>query len=145
MQDSLSLAVRDLSNKMVVRETHCEISAYNDQPMTTTDSAIAIKKLSVAFPNQSNEFFALLAQRMIANKFTAERCADAVNYLIDNFAFKQINISDVIKFDRKRKLYTYGQMLSKLVCNGGTEKDTNSFRKVQIDGQTYWYLPSENL
>lgn len=113
--------------------------------MTTTDSAVVVKKLSVAFPNQSNEFFVLLAQRMLANGFTRQRCADAVNHLIDNFAYKQINIADVIKFDKKRKVYTYGQMCAKLKCNGGTEESSDSFSKVEIDGKKYWYLPNENL
>ncbi|MBQ5779093.1 MAG: hypothetical protein IIW13_03795 [Paludibacteraceae bacterium] len=80
----------------------------------------------------------------MANGFTKERCADAVNHIIDNFAYKQINIADVIKFDRKRKVYTHGQMLAKLVCNGGTEASTDNFRKCEIDGQIYWYLPNEN-
>ena len=113
--------------------------------MTAEDGAMAIKKLTIAFPNQSRDFFLLLVERMLANDFSAQRCSDAINWLMDNFAYKQINIADVIKFDKKRKVYTYGQMCAKLVCNGGTEKDTDSFRKVQIDGQTYWYLPSENL
>lgn len=130
---------------MTIKETHCELSIYNDQKMTAENGAVAIKKLATAFPNQSRDFFLLLVERMLDNNFTAQRGEDAVNWIIDNFAYKQINIADVIKFDRKRKLYTYGQMCAKLVCNGGTEKDTDSFRKIQIEGQTYWYLPSENL
>ena len=113
--------------------------------MTAENGAVAIKKLATAFPNQSRDFFLLLVERMLDNNFTAQRGVDAVNWIIDNFAYKQINIADVIKFDRKRKLYTYGQMCAKLVCNGGTEKDSDSFRKIQIDGQPYWYLPCENM
>lgn len=113
--------------------------------MREADCAIVVKKLSVAFPTQSKEFFVLLSQRMLANGFTFQRCIDAVNWIIDNFAYKQINISDVIKFDKKKKVYTYGQMLSKLRSNGGTEESTDSFSKVEIDGKTYWYLPSENI
>ena len=133
------------TNQLIIRDTHCELSAYNDNKMSADDGAVAVKKLAVAFPNQSRDFFLLLVERMLSNNFTAQRCADAVNYLIDNFAFKQINIADVIKFDRKRKVYDYGQMLAKLVCNGGTEKSTESFKKCEIDGRTFWYLPSENI
>lgn len=135
------------ANALIINEKEgcCEISKYNDSPMTSGDSVIVIKKLTTAFPSQSRDFFLLLVERMMANGFTKDRCADAVNHIIDNFTYKQINIADVIKFDRKRKVYTHVQMLSKLVCNGGTEKDTDSFRKIQIDGQAYWYLPNENL
>lgn len=131
--------------KLTIKENHCEISIYNDQKMTAENGAVAIKKLATAFPSQSHDFFLLLVERMLANNFTAKRCEEAVGWLIDNFAYKQINIADVIKFDKKRKVYTYGQMCAKLISNGGTEKDTDSFRKIQIDGQTYWYLPNENL
>lgn len=145
MQDTHLPVQRVSSNKLVILENHCEISAYTDETMKPTDSAVVVKKLSVAFPAQSNEFFALLAQRMLANGFTRQRCNDAVNWLIDNFAYKQINIADVIKFDRKRKVYTYGQMCAKLVCNGGTERSTDDFEKCEINGKMYWYLPSENI
>jgi len=113
--------------------------------MREADSAIVVKKLSVAFPSQSKEFFVLLSQRMLANGFTFQRCIDAVNWIIDNFAYKQINISDVIKFDKKKKVYTYGQMCAKLVCNGGTERSTDDFEKCEINGKMYWYLPNENI
>lgn len=133
------------TNQLIIRDTHCELSAYNDNKMSADDGAVAVKKLAVAFPNQSRDFFLLLVERMLSNNFTAQRCVDAVNYLIDNFAFKQINIADVIKFDKKRKVYTYGQMCAKLKCNGGTEESSDSFSKVEIDGKKYWYLPNENL
>lgn len=133
------------TNQLIIRDTHCELSAYNDNKMSADDGAVAVKKLAVAFPNQSRDFFLLLVERMLSNNFTAQRCADAVNYLIDNFAFKQINIADVIKFDKKRKVYTYGQMLSKLVCNGGTEPTTDSFNQLKINGKIYYYLDNENI
>lgn len=135
------------ANALIINEKECcyEISKYNDSPMTAEDSVVVIKKLTTAFPLQSRDFFLLLLERMMANGFTKDRCTDAVNHIIDNFAFKQINIADVIKFDRKRKVYNYAQMMAKLKCNGGTEKDTDSFKKTEIGGQIYWYLPSENL
>ena len=145
-QSQVALRSTMQANALIIneKEGYCEISKYNDSPMTAEDSVVVIKKLTTAFPSQSRDFFLLLLERMMANGFTKDRCADAVNHIIDNFAYKQINIADVIKFDKKRKVYTYGQMCAKLICNGGTEKSTDSFRKVEIDGRTYWFLPGEN-
>ena len=145
-QSQVALRSTMQANALIINEKEgcCEISKYNDSPMTAEDSVVVIKKLTTAFPSQSRDFFLLLLERMMANGFTKDRCADAVNHIIDNFAYKQINIADVIKFDKKRKVYTYGQMCAKLICNGGTEKSTDSFRKVEIDGRTYWFLPGEN-
>lgn len=121
------------------------ISAYQDAAPTPEDLANAVKRLSVAFPQQSTEFFALAVHEMLDMGFTKNRLNDGVTYIIRTFPYKQPNIADLVSFDKKKRLYTHGQMLSKLVCNGGTEKSTDSFRKVEIDGQIFWYLPSENL
>lgn len=146
-QSQVALRSSMQANNLIIneKEGYCEISKYNDSPMTAEDSVVVIKKLTTAFPSQSGDFFLLLIERMMANGFTKDRCTDAVNHIIDNFAFKQINIADVIKYDKKRKVYNYAQMMAKLKCNGGTEKDTDSFKKTGIDGQTYWYLPNENM
>ena len=145
-QPSQLVSVEQLqNNKITTINGECYISRYQDGPPLPEDFAIAVKKLSVAFPQQSPEFFSLAVEEMSQMGFTRQRMADAVTNLIRTFQYKQPNISDIVSYDKKRKLYTYGQMCAKLVCNGGTEKDTDSFRKVQIDGQTYWYHPSENL
>lgn len=133
------------ANKITTINGECYISRYQDGPPLPEDFAIAVKKLSVAFPQQSPEFFSLAVEEMAQMGFTRQRMADAVTNLIRTFQYKQPNISDIVSYDKKHKIYTYGQMLSKLVCNGGTEPTTDSFSIVKIDGKTYYYLPNENI
>lgn len=133
------------NNKITTINGECYISRYQDGPPLPEDFAIAVKKLSVAFPQQSPEFFSLAVEEMAQMGFTRQRMADAVTNLIRTFQYKQPNISDIVSYDKKRKLYTYGQMCAKLKCNGGTEETTDSFSIVEIDGKKYWYLPNENI
>ena len=143
----VSPSITAASNKITINQEAgcCEISKYNDAPMNGDDISVAVKKLSVAYPNQSRDFFLLMTERMLANGFTRRRCEDAINFIIDSNPYGRISIADVIKFDKKRKLYTYGQMCAKLKCNGGTEDTADSFSIVEIDGKKYWYLPNENI
>lgn len=133
------------ANKITTINGEFYISRYQDGPPRPEDFAIAVKKLSVAFPQQSPEFFSLAVEEMAQMGFTRQRMADAVTNLIRTFQYKQPNISDIVSYDRKKKIYTYGQMLSKLRCNGGTEESTDSFSKVEINGKIYYYLENENL
>lgn len=79
-------------------------------------------------------FFDLLAERVIENDFTAKRLSDAVNHLIDNFNYKELNIADVIKFDRKAKLYTYSEVC-RMVSKG--EAAFSDFEIREINGECY--------
>ena len=70
-----------------------------------------------AFPKMGDPFFNLLAERVRANKFTTKRLNDAINHLIDNFNYKELNIADIIKFDKRAKLYSYNDVC-KMVSKG---------------------------
>ncbi len=96
-----------------------EISTYRG---VLTDNGMAknMRKLQSAFPKQNKEFFNVLAERLIANGFSDERLSDAVNNVIDNFQYKELNISDIVRFDKKRKLYNY-QEACKLATRDGYE------------------------
>lgn len=82
----------------------------------------------------SDQFFNLLSERIIANDFTENRLIDAINHVIDNFAYKELNISDVIRFDRKIKLYTYPEV-SDLVTAG--KASFSDFEIREINGKTF--------
>lgn len=69
-----------------------------------------INRLSVAFPKMSKEFFVLLSEYVIKEKFTEERLKDAVDNVITNFQYKELNISDIIRFDKRIKLYTWNDV-----------------------------------
>ena len=56
------------------------------------------------------DFWNLLAERIFENGFTEQRINDAVNKILDNFQYKELNISDIIRFDRRKKLYTASEV-----------------------------------
>lgn len=103
-------------------ENGYEMSVYDGSAATPKEIAVGMARLRVAFPKQNQDFFNLLAERVIKNGFTTERLTDAVNKTIDNFAYKELNISDIIRHDRKVKLYTYNevcQMVTKGLADWG--------------------------
>lgn len=95
---------------------------------------LACNRLGAAFPKMQPVFFDLLAERIVENNFTSKRLSDAVNHLIDNFNYKELNISDVIKFDRKAKLYTYSEVC-RMVSKG--EATFSDFDIREINGECY--------
>ena len=84
-----------------------ELSLYADGFPTKEDLITASNRLSIAFPKMPKEFFVLLTEFVIKHKFTAKRLSDSVNHVIANFQYKELNISDIIKFDRRVKLYSW--------------------------------------
>jgi len=69
-----------------------------------------VAKLFIAFPKMDTGFWDLLSERIVANGFTKERLKNAVEYVLDNFAYKELNISDIIRFDKRVKLYTFNEL-----------------------------------
>lgn len=110
------------------------VSLYRDNEASPRDIAISIKRLELAFPKMERGFFDLLAERIIANGFTAERLKDAVNHVLDNFQYKELNISDIIRFDRRAKLYTYSEVCQ-LVTAGKAAWD--DFERREINGTVF--------
>lgn len=79
-------------------------------------------------------FFNVLAERIVANHFTGKRLKDAVNSIIDTFQYKELNISDVVKFDKRIKLYSYNEVCT-LVTKG--EANFSDFVVKEIDGKPF--------
>ena len=100
-----------------------------------------MRKLQCAFPKQSKEFFNVLAERLIANGFTDQRLTDAVNSVIDKFQYKELNISDIVRFDKKIKLYNY-QEESRLVTEKGYEFGKD-LERISMDDRVYWILKNK--
>jgi hypothetical protein len=69
-----------------------------------------------AFPGVTDEFVALLTDRIFKNKFTEQRLTDAIDYLVDNFKYPVPSIADIISFDKKVKLHTYQQVCDKVTA-----------------------------
>lgn len=97
-----------------------------------------MRKLQSAFPKQNKEFFNVLAERLIANGFTDERLTDAVNYAIDNFQYKELNVSDIVRFDKKIKLYTYSEAC-RMVTKDGYEFGKD-LQRITLDDRVYWTM-----
>lgn len=87
-----------------------EISIYHGETVTNDCLIMQIGRLKTVFPTTKPEFFAILSERVIANGFTEERLKDAVNKLIDNFRYKDLNIADIVGFDKRQKLYTWQEV-----------------------------------
>lgn len=125
----------DLPLRQVRRtDSGLEISLYSDEVPTPDDYKIATQRLSIAFPKMTKEFFLLLTEFVARENFTARRLTDAVNHVIMNFQYKELNISDVIKFDRRAKLYTYNEAC-KLITRG--EADWSDFEMREINGKVF--------
>jgi hypothetical protein len=110
------------------------ISKYQGQ-LTPNVLATQIKKLQAAFPKQSLDFFNILVERVKANGFSDERLTDAVNNVIDNFQYKELNISDIIRWDKRVKLISYQQLVS--LVTSGKEKMTD-WEMTEINGHKLW-------
>jgi hypothetical protein len=98
--------------------------------------AQAIRTLRIAFPRSGDEFFSLLYERMKKNQFTAKRLEDAVTHVIDNFPYKELNVSDIISFDRRVRLYSYDEVCD--ICANGRAVMSEDFKKVRIGEKLYW-------
>lgn len=111
-----------------------ELSLYQDSIAEPVQIAGAVKTLKAAFPKMGDEFFMLLCKRIGANEFTAKRLEDAVNHVIDNFHYKELNVADIVSFDKRVKLYDKNQIWDE--CSKGYT--TDDFEKVRISGKLYW-------
>ena len=110
------------------------VSLYQGHEASPRDIVVSMKRLELAFPKMERGFFDLLSERIIANGFTAERLKDAVNHVLDNFQYKELNISDIIRFDRRVKLYTYSEVCQLVTSGKAVWED---FEKREINGTVF--------
>lgn len=119
-----------------------ELSLYTDDVPKNSDFKTAANRLSIAFPKMTKEFFLLLTEFVAKEKFTAKRLEDSVNHVIANFQYKELNISDIMKFDRRAKLYTYLEVCEMWTKHRATVDD---FEKRRINGTVYWVKKTDLL
>ena len=119
-----------------VQHTECdELSLYTDTPATPDQIKQELKKLVSAFPDIDNQYVIVLIDRMVANRFTRNRVFDAINNIIDNCHYKRPMIAEIVGFDKKVRLYTYSEMLSKCTPQYTTE----NFESIELDGKIRWF------
>lgn len=94
-------------------------------------------------------FISVLSERIGVNAMSENRLIDAVGYVIDTFKYKVPNISDIIGFDRRIKLYSYNDIC--LIVNKGEgsfldfEKHwigETLFRVRKSDCEQYRFIPN---
>ena len=116
------------------------ISKYGSGDVTPKVLAASIKKLQIAFPSMGADFFNLLTERIIANGFTDERLQDAIAKVIDTFSYKELHVSDVIKFDKHIRLLTYAEICGLVTERGHTFDD---YETRVVNGRNFWVRISD--
>lgn len=86
------------------------ISLYTDDPAGVKDIIQAASVIKKSFPSLPVGFYDVFGDRVIANKFTAQRLKDAVTYVIDNCPYPTPTIANFISFDRTVKFRTHEEM-----------------------------------
>ncbi len=70
----------------------------------------------------SDEFFVLLTERIVKTKMSSQRLEYAVNNVIDNFRYNQLNIADILSTDIRCRVLSYHEMVDEVNrCGGSTE------------------------
>lgn len=110
------------------------ISLYNGAEASPRQIAVAMSRLKTAFPKMDNAFFNLLAERVMDNGFSEKRLKDAINDILDNFRYKELTVADIIKFDKRVKLYSYNEVCA-LVSKGTAS--FSDFETKEINGEFY--------
>jgi len=82
-----------------------------------------------------NGFFDVLYERLVKNGFTGQRLEDAVNNVLDNFRYKELNVADIVSYDKRVRLYTYTQICDEIANGRAT---TDDYERVERDGKNYW-------
>jgi len=82
----------------------------------------------------SKEFFVLLTEFLVKEKFTKQRLKEAVNHIITTFKYKELNISDIIQFDKRVKLYTYNEVTAMVLKSQASFDD---FEIREVNGKKF--------
>ena len=95
-----------------------EVSVFVGEPASAQQIAVSVRKLSVAFPQMSADFFNLLSERVAKTGMSSRRLEYAINRVIDNFTYKQLTIADVLSVDVKCRILSYSEMCNEVAKNG---------------------------
>lgn len=90
------------------------ISKYSDSKAGLDDIKMAVKRLGMSRFELDNEFIAQLSESIIRNGLTRQRVKDATDHVIDTCSYKSFRISDFVGFDKKRRVYTYDEVVDSI-------------------------------
>lgn len=142
-EKNLQKSFTNTSKTEIIRaDDHCQVSIYHKGAKATQEQIIRnIAKLEMAFPKMERGFFKILLDRIDANSFSNKRLENAVNYVIDKFQYKELNVADIISWDKHINIYTHSQ-----VCNLINKSMIKGFEDTEIreiNGTKYWVLKSD--
>ena len=137
----------DLSPFVRAEQDGNSITTYRDRKATADDVKMAIGKLDAAFPNsfrteeEKNRFYAILTEMVIRQGLSSKQLSDAIyNCLVNCKTYKQINISDIVGYDKRLKLYSYNEM-GIMVTKG--EAEMSDFYRIKIKDKFFYIKKSE--
>ncbi len=116
------------------------ISLYADGLATREEIAFGTAKLRAAFPKMESGFWSVLVERIVANNFSRDRMRQAIEYVLDNFQYKELNVADVIRFDKRIRLYTWNEVYRLM-----GQFPHPDFESRDIEGVKYWVLKADLL
>ena len=129
------------TTQQIVKADGCfEISIYKENNPTAEVLAWSVKTLRACYPDTDAVVFDILLERFKANGWGNDKIKDAVNNLIEKHVYKTINPANILTFDRKKKLYSYNQMIELVNKYGATIWE--NYSKENINGKI-WYFENE--
>lgn len=117
-QSQTALVVQELNNS-----GRCQLSVFNGSPAPAEDIVVATMKLSTAFPQMSEDFFNLLAERIVKRGLSKERLNYAIDHVLDNYTYQRMTIADIISLDKKVDVMSYNEMLNDASKRQATTND----------------------
>lgn len=130
-----------------VDENKCEVSLYKGNPANDAQIGEEIGRLRRNYTQMKPDFFAELANELMADKWPAERIKDAVNHVIRTKPGGFISIADIFTFDKPMKLYTHKGYQWLVNNQRATDVDScgpkSDFGKITIEGKVFFYLKKD--
>lgn len=130
-----------------VDENKCEVSLYKGNPANDAQIGEEIGRLRRNYTQMKPDFFAELANELMADRWPAERIRDAVNHVIRTKPGGFISIADIFNFDKPMKLYTHKGYQWLVNNQRATDADScgpkSDFGKITIEGKVFFYLKKD--
>ena len=147
-QECESVAVMPDGRKIKqVTEYRYEVTMYKGLPATNQELQVQIDKLRRNYTQMKPDFFATLANELMAEKWTAERIKDAVTHVMRTKTGGFLSVADIFSYDKPMKLYNYSGYQWLINNRRATDKDgcgeQSDFGKITVDGKVFFYLKKD--
>lgn len=124
-----------------------EVSTYNGEPATDSEISTEIDRLRRNYTQMKPDFFAVLANELMMDKWPISRIKDAVNHVMRTKPGGFLSIADIFSYDKPMKLYNYSGYCWLISSNRAKDEDAcgekSDFGKITIEGKVFWYLKKD--